>query len=81
MLPAFLLSCSEMINQWKKFVYKEGSCELDIWSYLEYLSADVISRTAFGSNYQKGTSIFQLQKKQARPTPKALRNSYFPGWR
>ena len=82
MLPAFLLSCSEMISKWEKLEYKEGSCELDIWPYLEYLTADVISRTAFGSSYEKGTRIFELQKVQALLMTKAMQNSYnIPGWR
>ena len=30
MVPAFQLSCSEMVNKWEKKLSKDGSCELDI---------------------------------------------------
>ena len=38
-----------MISQWEWLISKNGSCELDIWPYLENMSRDVISRTSFGS--------------------------------
>ncbi|XP_008226211.1 PREDICTED: cytochrome P450 CYP72A219-like [Prunus mume] len=81
MLPAFHLSCSEMIEEWERLVSKEGSCELDVWPYLESLAADVISRASFGSSYQEGRKIFQLLKEQAKLTIRALQSVYIPGWR
>ncbi|KAH7512762.1 hypothetical protein FEM48_Zijuj12G0124700 [Ziziphus jujuba var. spinosa] len=51
---------SEMISKWEALVSKEGLCELDVWPCLQNLSANVISRTAFGSSYQEGRKIFQL---------------------
>ena len=81
MLPAFDLSCSEMMCGWEKMVLASGSYELDVWPYLETLSGDVISRTAFGSNYKEGRRIFQLQKEQAQLIIQALNSVYIPGWR
>ncbi|PQQ18731.1 cytochrome P450 CYP72A219-like [Prunus yedoensis var. nudiflora] len=81
MLPAFHQSCSEMIEEWETLVSKEGSCELDVWPYLESLAADVISRASFGSSYQEGRKIFQLLKEQAKLTIRALQSVYIPGWR
>ncbi|RVW59161.1 Cytochrome P450 CYP72A219 [Vitis vinifera] len=60
MVSAFQLSCSDMVNKWEKKLSMDGSCELDIWPYLQILTGDVISRTAFGSNYEEGRRIFQL---------------------
>ncbi|KAH7512766.1 hypothetical protein FEM48_Zijuj12G0125100 [Ziziphus jujuba var. spinosa] len=81
MVPAFDACCSEMISKWEVLVSKEGSCELDIWPYLQNLSADVISRAAFGSSYQEGRKIFQLLTEQAQHVMKLLQTVYIPGWR
>ncbi|XP_028072222.1 cytochrome P450 CYP72A219-like isoform X1 [Camellia sinensis] len=82
MVPAMCSSCNEMISNWEVLVSStKGSCEVDVWPYLDNLTADVISRTAFGSNYEEGKRIFQLQKKQTDLIIKLLRSFYIPGWR
>ncbi|KAJ8452409.1 hypothetical protein Cgig2_006214 [Carnegiea gigantea] len=50
-LPAFCEGCAEMIDKWEKLIAEAGPSELDVWPYLTELSADVISRAAFGSSY------------------------------
>ncbi|RVW59160.1 Cytochrome P450 CYP72A219 [Vitis vinifera] len=81
MVSAFQLSCSDMVNKWEKKLSLDGSCELDVWPYLENLAGDVISRTAFGSSYEEGRRIFQLQREQAHLAVKVTRSVYVPGWR
>nr|XP_011469476.1 PREDICTED: cytochrome P450 CYP72A219-like isoform X2 [Fragaria vesca subsp. vesca] len=81
MLPAIYQSCTDMITKWEIMVSKEGSCELDIWPFLQNLSGDVISRTAFGSSYEEGRTIFELQKEQTELLIKALFSAYIPGFR
>ncbi|KAL6313423.1 hypothetical protein AAG906_003695 [Vitis piasezkii] len=81
MVSAFQLSCSDMVNKWEKQLSLDGSCELDIWPYLQNLTGDVISRTAFGSSYEEGRRIFQLQKEQAHLAIQVTRSVYVPGWR
>ncbi|PIA26895.1 hypothetical protein AQUCO_08600045v1 [Aquilegia coerulea] len=80
MLPAFHISCTEIVNKWKKLVSTE-SCELDVWPDIQNLTADVISRTAFGSSYEEGRRIFQLQTEQAELLKQAFQSIHIPGHR
>ncbi|KAF9610048.1 hypothetical protein IFM89_019776 [Coptis chinensis] len=80
MMPAFHTSSIELVSRWQKLVSEE-SCELDVWPDLQNLTADVISRTAFGSSYEEGRRIFQLQTEQAELVIQATRSVYIPGFR
>ncbi|XP_074319223.1 cytochrome P450 CYP72A219-like [Silene latifolia] len=81
MLPAFSASTSEMINTWEEMVSETGSCEIDVWSHLHKLSADVISRAAFGSSYEEGRRIFELITEQLKVAVPIINQVYIPGWR
>ncbi|GAV90648.1 p450 domain-containing protein [Cephalotus follicularis] len=81
MVPAFYQSCSEMINKWEKLASESGSCELDVMPDLVTMTCDVISRTAFGSSYQEGTRIFQLQCELAKLLVQVFGSILVPGWR
>ncbi|CAH1437032.1 unnamed protein product [Lactuca virosa] len=81
MVPAFHLSGNEMLGKWEKLVSSKGSCELDIWPDLQSLTGDVISRTAFGSNYEQGLHIFELIREQSVLVQEALTSLYIPGFR
>jgi cytochrome P450 len=81
MIPVFTTSCSRMINQWQKMVSSQQRCEVDIWPELQKLTADVISRAAFGSNYEEGKEIFELQKELILLVLEAMQTLYIPGFR
>ncbi|GMY36409.1 cytochrome P450 72A397-like [Fagus crenata] len=81
MIPVFTTSCSRMINQWQKMVSPQQRCEVDIWPELQKLTADVISRAAFGSNYEEGKEIFELQKELILLVLEAMQTLYIPGFR
>ncbi|XP_038877591.1 cytochrome P450 CYP72A219-like isoform X2 [Benincasa hispida] len=81
MEPAFYHSCNDMVSKWENMVYVEGSCELDVMPFLQNMAADVISRTSFGSNYEKGEKIFKLQTELANLVLQSTLRIYIPGWR
>ncbi|KAJ9554679.1 hypothetical protein OSB04_018724 [Centaurea solstitialis] len=79
MAPAFYVSCSEMIHKWEEMVTKESLCEVDVWPHLHKLTTDVISHTAFGSSFQEGRKIFELQSELGALIMKASMQIYIPG--
>ncbi|KFK38819.1 hypothetical protein AALP_AA3G164600 [Arabis alpina] len=82
MIPAFYESCIEMISKWESLVSEQGSSnEIDVWPYLQDVTSDVISRTAFGSSYEEGKRIFELQEEQGQRVLKALKLAFIPGLR
>ncbi|KAG9146083.1 hypothetical protein Leryth_022160 [Lithospermum erythrorhizon] len=82
MLPAFYLSCMDTLNKWENLVAtSKGTSELDVWPHLQTLTADAISRTAFGSNYEEGRKVFELLREQTQLVVVALRSLYLPGMR
>ena len=62
-------------------VASAGWSEVDVSPELQTFSADVISRTAFGSSYEEGKKIFELQKEQNVLAIEAYQGLYFPGFR
>ncbi|KAM2063261.1 hypothetical protein ACFX16_026831 [Malus domestica] len=83
MKSVFAVSCDEMIEQWKRVVPLGGGggFEMDIWPEIQKLSAEVISRAAFGSTYKEGKKVFELQKELLVLTFEAMTTLYVPGFR
>ncbi|GAA0148795.1 oxygenase [Lithospermum erythrorhizon] len=81
MLPAFEIGCTEMLSKWEENMGSQGSSEVDVWPYLQVMTSDAIARTAFGSNYEEGAKIFELQREQAEHWLNVTRSLYIPGWR
>ncbi|GJY35679.1 cytochrome P450 CYP72A219-like protein [Tanacetum coccineum] len=80
-VPASSTRCVEVINKWEEMLKNERSCEVDVWPYLQTLSADAISRTAFGSSFEEGKRVFELQREQAELVLQLLQSVYIPGSR
>ncbi|XP_022761129.1 cytochrome P450 CYP72A219-like isoform X2 [Durio zibethinus] len=81
MIPAFATSCCNLVERWTELVSLEGSCEWDVAPEFHNLAGDVIARTAFGSSYEEGKKIFELQKEQAVLVLEAYYSFYVPGFR
>jgi hypothetical protein len=81
MLPAFATCCTEFVDGWESLASKnDAPIEVDVWSEMQRLAGDVISRAAFGSSYLEGKKIFELQGEQAKLTVLVLNKIYFPGY-
>ncbi|KAL2945127.1 11-oxo-beta-amyrin 30-oxidase [Bienertia sinuspersici] len=65
-------------EKWKSMAGVDGSCEVDIWPEFQNLTADVISRTAFGSNFEEGKHIFELQKELVKLVIDAMQTLNIP---
>ncbi|KAL0676208.1 hypothetical protein Bca4012_004189 [Brassica carinata] len=81
MVPVFHQSCSEVVGKWDKIASDKGSsCEVDVWPGLVSMTADVISRTAFGSSYKEGQRIFELQGELAQLVRLSFLKAFIPGY-
>ncbi|KAE8667082.1 putative GHMYB10 [Hibiscus syriacus] len=78
MIPMFSVSCGLMIEQWKEMAALQSSCEIDVWPEFQKLTADTLSRTAFGSSYEEGKKIFEYQKELISLTLEAMQSSFVP---
>lgn len=81
MLPAFHAASENMLSKWEMLFSSKGTCEVDVWPYLCAFAGDVISRAAFGSNFEEGQRFFQLQKEQAAFVRIVLDSVYIPFFR
>jgi hypothetical protein len=53
--------------------------EIDVHIEFRALTADIISHTAFGSSYNEGKEVFELQRELQEMAAKAERSVFIPG--
>ncbi|KAL5228236.1 hypothetical protein ABZP36_016501 [Zizania latifolia] len=80
MMPVFANCSAEMITRWENSMSLEGVSEIDVWPEFQSLTGDVISKTAFGSSYQEGRRMFQLQEEAAERLIQAFQTLFIPGY-
>ncbi|KAK6784526.1 hypothetical protein RDI58_017981 [Solanum bulbocastanum] len=81
MIPTIAESCTFTIEKWMKTISPEGTSEIDIWPEFQQLTGDIISRTAFGSSFEDGMKILELQKELQQLVIEAMGMLYIPGFR
>ncbi|KAF3964774.1 hypothetical protein CMV_010970 [Castanea mollissima] len=77
MIPSMISSVEVMLERWK---HHEGR-EIEVYEEFRLLTSEVISRTAFGSNYIEGKNIFQMLMKLALIASRNAFKLRFPGIR
>ncbi|XP_042444289.1 cytochrome P450 CYP72A219-like [Zingiber officinale] len=79
MLPAFSACCDELVSRWDEMAAKGE--EIDVSVEFQSFTGDVISRSAFGINFEEGRKIFQLQSEQTVFIDGSLPFAHIPGFR
>jgi len=78
--PVFSVCCEELVRTWRECIGQQGKCEVDVWTELQKLSGDAISRTSFGSSYLEGRRVFQLQSEQLKRLVSNYMTMLVPGY-
>ncbi|CAL0308261.1 unnamed protein product [Lupinus luteus] len=76
-----MVECTKEMLQSIEKVLEVGQSEVEIGEYMTKLTADIISRTEFGTSYQKGKKIFHLLTVLQSRCAQASRHLCIPGSR
>ncbi|KAI5059628.1 hypothetical protein GOP47_0025947 [Adiantum capillus-veneris] len=74
----------EMIESWEQHAQHNSMSEFELDVSREFLkvSADILCRTSFGSNYKEGKAVFEDQQTIIKATYRDMaRHAIFPGYR
>ncbi|XP_038720275.1 cytokinin hydroxylase-like [Tripterygium wilfordii] len=76
-----MVECTNQMLQSLQNAVESGETEFEIGEYMTRLTADIISRTEFGTGCEKGKQIFRLLTGLQRLCAQASRHLCFPGSR
>ncbi|XP_043723687.1 cytochrome P450 734A1-like [Telopea speciosissima] len=81
LIPVMGKKVEEMLEKWSAMLDGHSHVEIEVSDWFQTLTEEVITRTAFGSNYEEGKSIFGLQAQQMVYVAEALQKVFIPGYR
>lgn len=77
----YMVDCTLQMEQSLRNALEKGQTEFEIGEYMARLTADIISRTEFDTNYEKGKQIFHLLTVLQHLCARSTRKLCFPGSR
>ncbi|KZV35645.1 hypothetical protein F511_31025 [Dorcoceras hygrometricum] len=77
----YMVECTKQMLQSLEIEVKNGRTEFEIGEHMSRLTAEIISRTEFDCNYEKGKQIFHLLTVLQHLCAQASRHLCFPGSR
>ncbi|KAB2044946.1 hypothetical protein ES319_D01G126900v1 [Gossypium barbadense] len=80
-LPDIVAETCKMLEKWEERRAGRDEFEMEVFKQLHDLSADIISRTAFGTFSEQGKQIFLLQEQQMQFFSLAVESLNIPGLR
>ncbi|KAJ3694190.1 hypothetical protein LUZ60_009670 [Juncus effusus] len=83
LIPYIGKTMVEMADKWTAMsnASVSGEVEIDVSEWLQIVTEDAITRTAFGRSYEDGKAVFQLQTQLMVYAAEAFQRIFIPGYR